>query len=56
MRRLVDRTRALDNLDAALAADSQMMAWIGHDAMFDSLRSEPRFIALMKRMNFVGKS
>ena len=33
---LGDRARALDNLERALAADSQMMAWIGRDAIFDS--------------------
>ncbi len=33
-----------------------MMAWLGRDAMFDPLRSEPRFIALVKRLNFVGKA
>jgi len=51
-----DHARALDNLEGALAADSQMMAWLGRDAMFDPLRSEPRFIALLKRLNFVGKA
>jgi serine/threonine-protein kinase len=50
---LGDHARALDNLERALAADSQMMAWLGRDAIFDALRSEPRFIALMKRLNFV---
>jgi hypothetical protein len=30
-----------------------MMAWIGRDAMFDPIRSEPRFETLMKRLNFV---
>jgi serine/threonine-protein kinase len=50
---LGDHVRALDNLERALAADSQMMAWLGRDAMFDSLRAEPRFIALMKKLNFV---
>ncbi len=49
---LGDRTRALDNLERALAADSQMMAWIGRDTIFDSLRSEPRFVALLKKMGF----
>jgi len=48
-----DHMRALDNLERALAADSQMMAWLGRDAMFDPLRSEPRFMALMKKLNFV---
>jgi len=47
---LGDHSRALDNLERALAADSQMMAWIGRDAMFDSLRSEPRFVALLNKM------
>ena len=49
---LGDRPRALDNLERALAADSQMMAWIGRDTIFDSLRSEPRFVALLKKMGF----
>ena len=47
---LGDRVRALDNLERALAADSQMMPWIGRDAIFDSIRSEPRFAALLNKM------
>jgi len=50
---LGDHNRALDNLERALAADSQMMPWLGRDHMFDSLRSEPRFMALLKRLNFI---
>ncbi len=50
---LGDKARAIDNLERALAADSQMLAWLGHDTIFDSLRSEPRFVALLKRLNFV---
>lgn len=50
-----DHARALDNLERALAADSQMMAWLGRDAVFDSVRSEPRFVALMKKLHFVDK-
>ena len=49
---LGDRVRALDNLERALAADSQMMAWIGRDAIFDPIRSEPRFVTLLKKMGF----
>ena len=50
---LGDHARALDYLERALAANSQMIAWLGRDAMFDPLRSELRFIALMKKLNFV---
>ena len=50
---LGDHGRALDNLERALAADSQMLAWLGRDAIFDPLRSEPRFKALLKKLNFV---
>jgi hypothetical protein len=31
-----------------------MLAWIGHDEIFDTLRGEPRFVALLKRMRFPG--
>jgi tetratricopeptide (TPR) repeat protein len=47
---LGDRVRALDNLERAPAADSQMMPWIGRDAIFDSIRSQPRFAALLNNM------
>jgi tetratricopeptide (TPR) repeat protein len=47
---LGDRARAIDNLEQALAADSQMMAWLGQDRIFDPLRSEPRFVALLKKL------
>jgi hypothetical protein len=47
---LGDRVRAIDNLEQALAADSQMMAWLGQDRIFDPLRSEPRFAALLQKL------
>jgi hypothetical protein len=50
---LGDHPRALDNIERAVAADSQMLPWLGQDAMFDSLRAEPRFVALLKRFHFV---
>jgi len=51
---LGDRARTLDNLERALAADSQMMPWIGRDAIFDPIRSEPRFVALLNKMDVNG--
>jgi hypothetical protein len=40
----------MDNLEQVLAADSQMMVWPGQDRMFDPLRSERRFVALLKKL------
>jgi serine/threonine-protein kinase len=50
---LGDRARAIDYAWQALEANSQMLGWLGHDAIFDSLRDEPRFIALLRRLRFV---
>jgi len=47
---LGDHSRTLDNLERALAADSQMMAWTGRDPIFDPLRSEARFVAILNKM------
>jgi tetratricopeptide (TPR) repeat protein len=44
--------RAIDYLERAYASDSQWMGWLNKDRMFDPLRSEPRFIALMKKLRF----
>ena len=48
---LGDRAGALEGLEQAYVANSQLMPWIGYDTMFDSLRSEPRFNALLKKVN-----
>jgi len=50
---LGDHQRALDDLERAYAADSQWMGWLNKDRMFDPLRSEPRFVALMRKLRFV---
>lgn len=47
-----DRALALDGLEKAYADHSQFTPFLKMDRMFDPLRSEPRFIALMKKLNF----
>ncbi len=47
-----DTPRALDYLEKAFAANAQSLVWLKADAIYDPLRREPRFIALMQRMNF----
>jgi serine/threonine-protein kinase len=48
-----DRARALDYLEQAYAASSEFLVWLKIDRIYDPLRSEPRFVALMRRLNFV---
>jgi hypothetical protein len=33
-------------------AHSEWIPWLKMDRIFDPLRSEPRFVALMKKLNF----
>ena len=49
---LGDRARALDWLEKAYAADSEWLGYLNLDKTFDPLRSEPRFRALLKKLNF----
>ena len=51
---LGERERALDNLEQAYEADSQFLMWLKEDHIFDPLRTEPRFVALMKKMHFTN--
>ena len=46
-----DHERALDGLETAYAANSQWVALLKMDRIFDPLRSEPRFIALLKKVH-----
>jgi len=47
-----DRSRAVELLEWAYATDSQWLGWLDLDKAFDPLRSEPRFQALLKKLNF----
>jgi class 3 adenylate cyclase/TolB-like protein/Flp pilus assembly protein TadD len=49
-----DRERALDALERGYAGHSPLLTDIGMDRAFDSIRSEPRFIALAKKVGFGG--
>jgi adenylate cyclase len=47
-----DSGRAMDYLEQAYSAHSQWLCWLKMDRIFDPLRKEPRFIALMKKIHF----
>ncbi|HKI95122.1 MAG TPA: protein kinase [Gemmatimonadales bacterium] len=51
---LGDKAKAITYLEQARAADSQMLGWLGQDHIFDSLRKEPRFIALLEELKFIS--
>jgi serine/threonine protein kinase/Tfp pilus assembly protein PilF len=49
---LGDYPRAVSLLEQAYALDSQWLGWLRNDRIFDPLRSDPRFAALLKKLNF----
>ena len=49
---LGDRARALDYLEQAYDNNSQWMPYLRGDRIWDPLRSDPRFAALMKKLAF----
>jgi hypothetical protein len=46
-----EKDRALDDLERTYEVRSQMLASAKIDRIFDSVRSEPRFIELMKKVH-----
>lgn len=50
---LGDYPRAIDELERAYTASSQALVWLKIDRIYDPLRSDPRFIALMRRLDFL---
>ena len=49
---LGDHPRTMAYLEQASAADSQWLGWLKEDHIFDPLRSEPRFVALLRKVGF----
>ena len=49
---LGDRDQALKNLEETYADRNEMLGWLKVDPLMDSLRSDPRFQDLLRRMNF----
>jgi hypothetical protein len=49
---LGDCARAVSLLEQAYAQDSQWLGWLKNDRIFDPLRSDPRFAALLKKLGF----
>lgn len=47
---LGDKEKALDNLEKAVERRAFMMAWVKADPVFDCLRSEPRYQAILQKM------
>ena len=45
-----DHARAVSYLEQAYASDTQWLGWLKNDRTFDPLRSEPRFVALLKKL------
>ena len=52
---LGDRARAVSYLEQAYAQDSQWLGWLGNDRVFDPLRSDPRFAALIRKLRLAPR-
>ena len=50
---LGDKEIALDNMEKACETRAFMMPWVRADPVFDCLRSEPRYQAILRRMGLI---
>jgi len=50
---LGDKGKAFDSLDKAFDERSTLLTYLKMDPRFDSLRAEPRFQAMLRRLNFL---
>jgi len=50
---LGDKGKAFDSLDKAFDERSTLLTYLKMDPRFDSLRAEPRFKAMLRRLNFL---
>jgi hypothetical protein len=48
---LGDTERAFDELERALTIGDARLVWAGVDPQLDPLRSDPRFAAILRRIN-----
>jgi hypothetical protein len=51
---LGDRQKALDNLEKAFENKAFLMAWVKADPVFDCLRAEPRYQAILRNMGLAS--
>ena len=52
---LGDKERAFESLEQAFDERSTLLTYLKMDPRFDSLRADPRFKAMLRRLNFLDE-